>query len=88
MQDGNTGLYIAAHLGHLEVVRALLEQGADTEVADKVLALIALWSKDVPSHPRAQALHLKFNCTMFSVIPRSKTLKFCIYRKVCNWVRV
>ena len=31
-----TPLYIAAQIGHLEVVKALLEEGANKEAADKV----------------------------------------------------
>ena len=35
-QDGQTGLILAAQNGHEEVVRLLLEHGAEAKAADKV----------------------------------------------------
>ena len=35
-QNGQTALIIAANLGHLDCVRALLERGADMEAKDYV----------------------------------------------------
>ena len=35
-QDGSTGLILASSEGHLEVVKALLDAGADKEARDQV----------------------------------------------------
>ena len=35
-QDGNTALHLAAQGGHIETVKLLLENGADTNAADDV----------------------------------------------------
>merc|ERR1719469_285103 len=68
MQDGTTPLLIAAHQGHLEVVRALVELGHD-QVA-KYLARhgadISVFSQQLPnvakSHDLAQWLESKSSC--------------------------
>jgi len=42
MQDGFTPLYMAAQENHVEIVRLLLNAGADTELPTKVTMLISL----------------------------------------------
>lgn len=36
LQDGQTALHVAAHQNKLDIVRLLLERGADPSVCDKV----------------------------------------------------
>jgi len=47
LQDGVSPLYVAAQNGHSEVVRALLEGGADVNQAIQVGAInVSLWSSE------------------------------------------
>jgi hypothetical protein len=42
MQDGRAPLYIAAQIGHLEVVKHLLSVGADKDKADEVNSVLSV----------------------------------------------
>ena len=64
--DGATPLFLASHIGHVEVVRMLLEQGADIQLSwrdrtplqiareknhTKIIRLLKLAAKVAPSPP-------------------------------------
>ncbi len=42
LKDGNTALILAAEKGNIEMVKILMERGANTDVANKVYIIILL----------------------------------------------
>jgi ankyrin repeat protein len=59
VQDGVTGLHIAAKYGHMEVVRLLMDRGASVDAAMQVRKALAraLSLPDSPGPPRLRLSH-------------------------------